>query len=238
MKPNKGNHSFALTILVSLAVVMSIAANIISGRLGFFGPFVAPMGVFFFPFIFILSDVVGDVYGYRVNRWMSWTALGANLLFVALILVVINVIQPAPWVIPQDQAIRLLLIGGEGTSGMIRIVIAGVIAATIGMWMNDIVFQKLRHRDGIMKFMRRKFASSAVGEAIDTILFITIAFVGVMPFTMLLQMYVVQFILKYGVEVVTAPLARWGARYVRSIEGEEAFEDRNRFNIFGFEKKS
>jgi len=217
---------------------MSIAANIISGRLGFFGPFVAPMGVFFFPFIFILSDVVGDVYGYRVNRWMSWTALGANLLFVALILVVINVIQPAPWVIPQDQAIRLLLIGGEGTSGMIRIVIAGVIAATIGMWMNDIVFQKLRHRDGIMKFMRRKFASSAVGEAIDTILFITIAFVGVMPFTMLLQMYVVQFILKYGVEVVTAPLARWGARYVRSIEGEEAFEDRNRFNIFGFEKKS
>ena len=44
-------YSFIIVVLAALSVTMQIAANLVSGRLGFFGPWLAPMGVFFFPFV-------------------------------------------------------------------------------------------------------------------------------------------------------------------------------------------
>ena len=68
-------YSFIVVVLAALSVTMQIAANLVSGRLGFFGPWLAPMGVFFFPFVYIISDVTSDVYGYRVSRWVAWLTI-------------------------------------------------------------------------------------------------------------------------------------------------------------------
>lgn len=227
-------YSFALVLLSIMSITVCIGANLISGRLGFFGPYVAPMGVFFFPLIYVISDVVSDVYGYRVSRWLAWLTLGANLVFVGMMIVVIKVIPCAPFAIDVENALLLLLIGSSGTAGMIRVVIAGIIGAVMGGWINDIIFQIYRSRDGVNGFIKRKLLSSAAAEAVDTLVFITIAFIGSPAWG--LSMYVVQFILKYGVECITAPIAKKIANKVRNIEDYDIFEDRNKFNIFGFYK--
>lgn len=227
-------YTFYLTLLAVSSVVMQIAANLVSGRLGFFGPYLAPMGVFFFPFVYIISDVTSDVYGYRISRWVAWITVLFQLLFIGVILGVISLIKPAPFVIDIDNALRLIILGSSGTSGMIRVMIAGLFGAVIGGWVNDIIFQYFRHREGTKGFLKRKLLSSLGAEIVDTFLFITIAFIGTPSWS--LQMYVIQFILKYTVEVITSPIAKKCADKLRMIEGSDIFEDRNKFNIFGFEK--
>lgn len=229
----KSKISFWVVLLGMLSVTMNLAANLVSGRLGFFDGFVAPMGVFFFPFIYIISDVTSDVYGYRISRMIAWCTMLANVLFVGTILLVVYNNTPAPWCIESDNAIKLLLVGTTGVSGMLRVMIAGCIGAVLGGWVNDIIFQIFRHNDGVNKFLKRKLMSSVVAELVDTLTFITLAFYGSEAWG--IQMYVIQFILKYGVEVITSPVARICARRLRDAEGD-VFEDRNQFNIFGISR--
>ena len=228
-------YSFIVVVLAALSVTMQIAANLVSGRLGFFGPWLAPMGVFFFPFVYIISDVTSDVYGYRVSRWIAWLTILVQLLFVGMILLVINAVKPAPFVLNMDEALRLLIIGTDGTSGMLRVMLAGVAAAVLGGWVNDIIFQLFRHVDGEGKFLKRKLISSAGAELVDTTVFITLGFFGTPSWS--IAMYIVQFCLKYAVEIITSPVAKVCSSKLRVMEGTGVFEDRNKFNIFGFEKK-
>ena len=227
-------YSFWVVILASLSVTMQIAANLVSGRLGFFGPWLAPMGVFFFPFVYIISDVTSDVYGYRVSRWIAWLTILVQLIFVGMILIVINAVKPAPFLLNMDEALRLLIIGTDGTSGMLRVMLAGVVAAVLGGWVNDIIFQLFRHNDGEGKFLKRKLISSAGAELVDTTVFITLGFFGTPSWS--IAMYIVQFCLKYAVEIITSPIAKACSSKLRVMEGADVFEDRNKFNIFGFEK--
>lgn len=231
----KIKYTFALVLICAASTMFCLMANLISGRVGYFGPWIAPMGVFFFPFIYILSDITSDVYGYRISRYIAWWTNLCNILFVGGILLVVTINKPAPWSIDSDKAIKLLLIGGNGTSGMIRVMIAGIIGAVLGGWVNDIIFQVYRHRDGVEHFAKRKLLSSLGAEIVDTAVFITLAFSFTPAWSV--AMYIVQFVMKYSVEIITEPLAHKLACYIRSIEGEEVFEDRNNFNLFGMYRK-
>ena len=228
-------YSFMVVILASLSITMQIAANLVSGRLGFFGQWIAPMGVFFFPFVYVISDITSDVYGYRVSRWVSWITILAQVIFIGMIMVVLNIVKSVPFTLNLDEALRLILVGTSGTSGMLRVMLAGVVGAVLGGWVNDIIFQIYRHKDGTKGFLKRKLLSSLGAEITDTFVFITLAFVCTPSWS--ISMYIVQFILKYTVEVITSPIAKLCASKLRKIEGDEVFEDRNKFNVFGFEKR-
>lgn len=229
-------YSFMVVILTALSITMQIAANLVSGRLGFFGQWIAPMGVFFFPFVYVISDITSDVYGYRVSRWIAWLTILAQIIFIGMIMAVLNIVKSVPFTLNLDEALRLILVGTSGTSGMLRVMLAGVAGAVLGGWVNDIIFQIYRHKDGTKGFLKRKLLSSLGAEVTDTFVFITLAFVCTPSWS--ISMYIVQFILKYIVEVITSPIAKLCTSKLRKIEGNEVFEDRNKFNIFGFEKRT
>lgn len=234
------NCSFIVVILAMASVIFSVAANQVSGRLGSFGPFAAPLGVFYFPCIYVISDILSEVYGYRISRWVSWITSFVNIIFIGLVLGVISIIKPVPWCEDLNQALWLI----NGAS--FRVVVGSILGSVLAGWVNDIIFQKFKHKEGEKGFAKRKLLSSLAAEAVDTVTFITIAFLGTMPFsplsdggsiyTSLCSLYIVQFLLKYGVEVITEPLAHLLAKKLKKLD-PDAFEDRSNFNIFGFEKK-
>lgn len=226
-------YSFIIIILTALSVTMQIAANIISARTMTIFKWSAPLGCFFFPFVYIISDITSDVYGYRASRWISWLTVLMQLLMVGLVELIINITRPGEFSIELNNALKTVFNSG------FFIIIAGALGAIFGGWVNDIVFQLFRHKDGEEKFLKRKLLSSFAAELVDTLIFITIAFkIGLrFPWSTVLPMYIVQFILKYGVEVITSPLAKLFSKLIRKYEGTDVFEDRNKFNIFGFEKK-
>lgn len=228
-------YSFFVTLITVASACLALMANLVSGRLGYFGNYVAPMGVFFFPLIYVLSDITSEVYGYRVSRYIAWISALINVFFVAGIMCVVSIVRPVEWCVDTDIAIKSILVGTSGISGMLRISIAGIISSILGGWVNDVIFQFYRHKDGEFKFTKRKLLSSFGAEVVDTATFITLAFAFSQGWS--IEMYIVQFILKYIVEVVTEPLAKLLANRLRLREGHDVFEDRNKYNIFGFEKK-
>ena len=228
------HFSFVIVCLTALSVTMQIAANLVSARtMPVFGH-AAPLGVFFFPIVYVISDVTSDVYGYRVSRWIAWITVIMQLILVFAIRAIIYYTTPCgEFSETLDGALKMVFSSGAIIMG------AGVVGAVLGGWANDIVFQIFRHKDGEAHFIKRKLWSSAFAEIVDTLVFITVAFkIGFgLPWEPVLWMYGIQFVMKYGVEVLTAPLARWCSKKIRDHEGADVFEDRNRFNLFGFEKK-
>ena len=230
----KKQFSFVIIVLTAISITMQIAANVVSARTMEVISHGAPLGCFFFPIVYIISDITSDVYGYRVSRWIAWITVAMQLLLVGCVKLILAVTTPyGEFSETLDESLYLVFSSGA------TIVFAGIVGAVLGGWTNDIIFQRFRHTDGESKFIKRKLFSSAGAEIVDTFLFITIAFkIGFkMPWADVCWMYLIQFALKYAVEVLTSPIAKVASEKIRKLEGSDVFEDRNKFNIFGFEKK-
>ena len=126
-------YSFFVTLIAVASTCLALMANLVSGRLGYFGNYVAPMGVFFFPLIYVLSDITSEVYGYRVSRYIAWISALINVFFVAGIMCVVSIVRPAEWCVDTDIAIKSILVGTSGVSGMLRISKAKVINTTVSI---------------------------------------------------------------------------------------------------------
>jgi uncharacterized integral membrane protein (TIGR00697 family) len=158
--------------LCVLFITAMLISNVIAVKMISLGPLIVPAAVLVFPITYILSDVFSEVYGYRASRLTAWYAFGANLLMV--IFFKIAVLMPgAPfWGEEAQKAFEATL------NGTWRILIASLTAYMVGDFVNDVIFKKMKEKQGEKRFGVRAIVSSMVGEAIDSFVFITIAFWG------------------------------------------------------------
>jgi uncharacterized integral membrane protein (TIGR00697 family) len=154
-----------------------LVSNIIALKMISLGPLIVPAAVIIFPFTYILSDIFNEVYGYRATRRTAWYAFGANLLMVGLFKLAI-LIPGAPFWSPEAQKSFEDVLGGTW-----RILIASLSAYMVGDLVNDIIFRTMKGMHGEKKFGLRSVFSSMIGVAIDSVVFITVAFYGTPGFT-------------------------------------------------------
>lgn len=226
-------YSFVLTLLSFISVALCVVSNIIGGTVFNIGLAYISTGGILFPLIYAISDVISEVYGYRISRWNAWLSLLVSLFVTYSILFFTQVVHHPEFNNSLVEAFATVF----KSSGYV--VIASIVATVIGSWVNDILFQKFKAKDGKEKFAKRKLISSAVGELFDTVIFASIAF-GLskqMSWSAIGQMIIVYYPFKYLIEVITEPIAHKVADKVREIEGDDVFEDRKNLTLFGFSKK-
>jgi uncharacterized integral membrane protein (TIGR00697 family) len=149
-----------------------LVSNIIAAKMISLGPLIVPAAVLVFPITYILSDIFSEVYGYRASRITAWYAFGANLLMVVFFKLAI-VMPGAPFWSEEAQNAFEATLGGTW-----RILIASLTAYMAGDFVNDVFFKKMKDKQGEKHFGVRAIASSMVGNAVDSFVFITIAFWG------------------------------------------------------------
>lgn len=226
-------YSFVLTLLSFISVALCVVSNIIGGTVFNVGLAYISTGGILFPLIYAISDVISEVYGYRISRWNAWLSLLVSLFVTYSILFFTQVVHHPEFNNSLVEAFATVF----KSSGYV--VIASIVATVIGSWVNDILFQKFKAKDGKEKFAKRKLISSAVGELFDTVIFAIIAF-GLskqMSWSAISQMIIVYYPFKYLIEVITEPIAHKIANKVREIEGDNVFEDKQNLTLFGFSKK-
>jgi uncharacterized PurR-regulated membrane protein YhhQ (DUF165 family) len=69
-----------------------------------------------------------------------------------------------------------------------------------------------------------------IGEALDTVLFVGIAFYGVLPMELLITLVVSNYLFKLGLEVVLTPLTYWIVGKVKKTEQEDFYDYHTDFN--------
>jgi uncharacterized integral membrane protein (TIGR00697 family) len=211
---------FMLTgILFTTCLLLS---NILAVKIIVIGSWVAPAGVIIFPLSYILNDVIAEVWGYRKARIIIWAGFGMNLLALAFFTVSIA-LPSAPFWDKQESFATII-----GTTP--RIVIASLSAYLAGSFLNAYVLSKMKIRSNGRNFGIRAIISTLAGEGIDSLLFITIAFSGIFPFHIIVDMIITQAILKTAYEIIILPVTTIAVIKIKKLEGINYFDTNISYN--------
>jgi uncharacterized integral membrane protein (TIGR00697 family) len=185
-----------MTLALGLYIAAELIANvtavkpIVLGRLGL----VVPAGVFVYALTFTLLDLINERLGKRGARQVIATAFCANLLLAAY--AQLTVWWPAPAFF-DGQAAVVRVLGATP-----RIVAASLIAYLVASLADAELFAWWRAHVGGYRWMR-VLVSNALSTALDSLVFVTLAFAGVLP---VLPLVVGQYVVKMAVTVVSLPL--------------------------------
>ncbi len=186
-----------LLVVGMLFVGFLITANILAVKIARIGMFTVPAAIVVFPLTYLFDDVLTEVWGYAASRIVIWTGFLTN----ALVVVFIECAIALPGVVPGQEAAFRSILGATP-----RVVAASFVAYLAGEFLNSYVLARLKvATDG--KFLWfRTIGSTVVGQSVDTALFISFAFLGILPFHVLLATVGSVAVLKIGYEVVATPL--------------------------------
>ena len=209
----KNKISEVQLVLTVIFVTSLLVSNVITSKQVLL-PFNITMtgAVFVFPITYILSDLFSEVYGYRWSRITCYLAFAMNLFMVIVFSAVI--VSPAPAYWQYQEAFQIVL----GSTP--RVLAASLAAFVLGDLANDRVFRymKAEHPNSTKGFGWRAITSSIVGELVDSLVFLPLAFLGQMPISTLATMTVCQVLIKTGYEIVILPVTTFAVKKVNNWE--------------------
>ncbi|HOQ10164.1 MAG TPA: queuosine precursor transporter [Syntrophomonadaceae bacterium] len=218
------NASPLFVLIACIFVSCLLISNIIAGKLITVYGIVLPGAVILFPVVYIVGDVLTEVYGFQKARLVIWAGFLCNLIMVAAFYLVLAI--PSPDFFTGDSAFTLVL-------GMTpRIVLASLLAYWAGEFANSMVLSKLKvFTEGRFLWMRT-IGSTLVGQCLDTFIFIAISFWGTVPNAVLGQMMLYQYLFKVTFEVVATPLTYAVVGWLKRTEQMDAFDEGISYNPF------
>ena len=113
-----------------------------------------------------------------------------------------------------------------------RIVIASVLAYWSGEFCNSYVLAKSKVRTDGKGMGIRFITSTMAGQAVDTLIFMTIAFAGVYPANEMLMLFATSWVFKVLWEVVALPVSVPFIKWLKASEHEDFFDSETDFNPF------
>lgn len=185
-----------------------LAANIIAVKILAL-PFglIVPAGILVFPVSYAINDIVSELYGFRAMRRIILLGFLGNL--VAVLAILLAGVWPAPEFWNGQHAYNAIL----GFTP--RLLVASFSAYLVGETLNSWVFVRVKALTGESHLWLRALGSTTVGEAVDTLIFLLIAFVGILPGQALLIAILTQWLIKVGYEALALPATYWLVRAMR-----------------------
>lgn len=220
----RSGHSSWFVAVACLFVTCLITANIISVKLIQIRGLVLPAGVVIFPLSYIIADILTEVYGYAHARRVIWLGFLCNLIAVAAVWIG-NAAAPAPFWDGQAAYDRIL-----GYSP--RLLAASFSAYLAGEFFNAYVMAKMKIATKGKWLWTRTIGSTLVGEGLDSLVFITAAFAGVIPAGSIFQAVLFQWLAKSAYEAAATPLTYAAVRFLKTREGMDAYDRHTRFSPF------
>ncbi len=182
------------TILIGLYVACELIGNVTASKPVQLGGMVVPAAIFIYTLTFTLIDLINESLGKQGARRVIWAAFIANLLLAGYSY--LAVILPHPSFYSGQEAFA----GVFGNTP--RIVIASLTAYLLSSLIDTEIFAFWRiHVQGPK--WARVLVSNAFSTGMDSVVFITLAFYGIMPIWMLIKG---QYVVKMAITIGSLPL--------------------------------
>lgn len=212
------------SFIMALFVAVLLISNVASSKFLVFGPFTFDGGTLLFPLSYIFGDILTEVYGYRRSRQVIWTGFGCAFLM-ALVFTVVGVLPPAPGWEGQEAYDTIL--------GMTpRIVGASLLAYFAGEFSNSFTLAKMKVFTRGRWLWTRTMGSTIVGEGVDSLLFVTLAFAGTLPLSTVLAGVVSNYVFKVGFEALATPITYRVVAFLKAAENSDVYDYSTDFNPF------
>lgn len=197
----------AYSYLTGTFCALIIASNILATKTLKIEFIMLPCSIMTFPILFIVNDILSEIYGYKMAKNVIY--LGFILNIIAVILYSIAIMLPSDS--PNAEAFSSIL------STTPRLFIAGLISYLMGNIINSKIMVVLKEKYNDYLFVRC-IASTVVGEAIDSIIFITVSFYGVFPGELIITMICCQVVFKVLYEIIAYPITRKIIIFVKRLD--------------------
>ena len=208
--------------IAAIFIATLITANIIAVKLISLWGLILPAAVIIFPVSYIFGDVLTEVYGYRLTRFVIWLGLLCNLLAVIAISVA-QLLPAAPfW---DGQAAYEAILGYAP-----RLLAASFIAYLVGEFVNSYILARLKILTKGRWLWMRTIGSTLAGQGLDSLIFMTLAFAGTIPAAGLMNAIITQWLFKSAYEALATPLTYAVTNALKRIEGIDTYDYNTNFN--------
>lgn len=220
IQTNKTHLQYLAVLFASFLIISNIAAVKIIEIYGY----IFPAGLIFFPITFIFDDIITEVYGFKASRKIIWLAFLANLLVTVSMFIVTQL--PSSAYFENQSAFEAIF------NLTPRILFASIISYLIGEFANSYILAKLKIATNGELFGLRAITSTAIGVGLDTILFCTIAFYGILPNNIILSLIGFQYFVKVSYEIMVLPLTYKIVSFLKKSDNIDYFDRNTNFNPF------
>jgi len=219
--------SYRLVIIIAVFITCLITANIIASKIIAFGSFLLPAAIFVFPISYIFGDILTEVYGYKTARKVIWLGFACNLIFVFFAWIG-QLLPPASfW---SGQAAYESILGYTP-----RLLAASFVGYLVGEFVNSYVLARMKIMTKGRWLWMRTIGSTVLGEGLDTVIFIVVAFIGTPSFAAI--MIINHWISKVGIEVIFTPVTYITVNWLKRKEGIDTYDHKTKYNPFSFAEK-
>lgn len=182
--------NFNLILLNSFFMLGLLMSNLFGGKLISIAGFTVAGAIITYPITFLSTDIVSEIWGKKQANECVKIGIVIQLSF--LLLGYLSLSIPA---LKQSIELQnsLTMVLNQG----LRMTLASLGAFSCSQFLDIYIFHRLKERhNGKYKWLRNN-ASTMTSQFVDTIIFITIAFYGVVDnlFLMIIAQYVVKFFL-------------------------------------------
>ncbi len=198
-----------ILICLTLYITSLVAANTLGLKII---PFLfhthLTVAIFSFPVVFLMTDVIGEVYGKQMSRVFVIAGFLSTLLFI-----VYNVLSN---IVPWDTAGNWIQSGYDQVFALsVRISIASLLAFGIAEYQDVISFFFMRKILGTKHFWLRSTISNIWSQLLDSIIFMLVAFWGIYSFPTLVGIIIPLWIFKVLMGLCYMPLSYIGIYFLR-----------------------
>lgn len=216
------NISYRLVIIIAVFITCLITANIIAVKVIGIGGVTLPAAIFVFPLSYVFGDILTEVYGYRTARKVIWLGFLCNLVFVFFAWVG-QILPPAGfW---EGQAAYETILGYTP-----RLLAASFCGYLAGEFVNSYILSRMKVITKGRWLWSRTIGSTVVGQALDTSIFITLAFIGTgaaVP-----EMILYHWLSKVAIEAAATPATYSIVNWLKRRENIDTFDYETKYNPF------
>ena len=172
------------------------------------------VGIFSFPVVFLMTDIIGEAYGKHIAKLFVWAGLASTALFIlySILSLALPWSQEGLW---ARDGYNLIF----GVS--LRISLASLIAFLLGEYQDVLSFFYFRKKWGSEKFWLRSLLAAIWSQLLDTVIFMTIAFVGIYPTHTLINIIISWWLFKVAMGALYMPLSYGGLRLLKGVNYHE-----------------
>lgn len=217
-------HSNWFLLVAALFVTSLIVSNIIAVKVIDVAGMILPAAIIIFPISYILGDVLTEVYGFARARQVIWLGFLCNLF--AVIAIFAGGLLPAADFWPGQDAYDMIL------GAVPRILAASFVAYLVGEFVNAYVLARLKVAMEGRHLWVRTIGSTLAGQLLDSAIFITIAFAGIMPVEILLGAILTQWLVKSAYEALATPLTYAVVGFLKRADDVDVYDRDIQFQPF------
>ena len=204
---------FVATLIASN--IMAVKIIEISGRL-------LPAAIIIFPISYIIGDILTEVYGFRHARIVIWLGFVVNALAV-MAFYLGGLLPPASvW---DGQSSYELILGYTP-----RLLLASFSAYLVGEFTNSLILAKMKVATRGRWLWSRTIGSTIVGQALDSVVFIVLAFAGTLPSQLVIEIVLTQWTVKVLYETAATPVTYGVVAWLKKREGVDHYDSGISFN--------